>query len=496
MFASRFPLPAGMYQILTVEITYLDRMPATTPTATSAISTTSGPHRRLGTSIASLGSATGDLVLLDYELSISRADVSTADVVDAIMGAGREIKMYFIRELAALGIDSHILDVALARPSHSVVDIIPSTTTGTPGKSSTEEDARGSSVQFIVMCAVAGVSVFACLGCTFWANRKCRPPKRGSVPLPDFGLNADFCISSPSERISNEGGDDFVHPALLGTAGSVSSVGTDRKSHIVWDFDVAAAQLQIRSQCDEEDPSDECKSGASDSKMSEVCDDQSASTAPGNLFPDESATQSVDATSLACEMTPLFATGDVVEYFSTTNDQWIGGKVISSTYCNGVEFYDVSLRRPRCDVDQLRRGVLLQAMRAPLRCGELVEIRQSDGTWCQAKVCGAQPKIPTLYGYTVKLAQPREGCSDILNDVPASRLRRRFTPGALVCVHRSPYCPPQLGTVAADASTTATSQADGTPDVLVNIEYPEQWVREYVPLCRLRLREDTLLVAI
>merc|ERR1712232_446199 len=190
--------------------------------------------------------------------------------------------------------------------------------------------------------------------------------------------------------------------------------------------------------------------------------------------------------SLGCEMTSLFAAGDVVEYFSITNDQWIGGKVISSTFCHGVEFYDISLRGS--EINQLRRGVLLQALRSPLRCGELVEIKESDGTWCPAKVFGVQPRIPTLYGYTVQLEQPRGGCCNILNDVPASRLRRRFTPGALVYVHRGPCCPPQLGTVAVGAAAIPTSQTNGTPNVFVDIEYPDQLVPEYVPLCMLRLR--------
>jgi hypothetical protein len=150
-------------------------------------------------------------------------------------------------------------------------------------------------------------------------------------------------------------------------------------------------------------------------------------------------TISQEETSLQRTNSHLFIEqGTRIEYFSSSHKRWLaatmhieighrgGGQVEQAVIYNAVIAHGTS--HPNVPVDCVRR------LFAP---GDLVEVysHRHGGEWLAAQVFGAQGAIPTSMGYTVRLADTEQ----VLENIPAARLRLRFPPGLQVRVFRDSY---------------------------------------------------------
>jgi len=168
--------------------------------------------------------------------------------------------------------------------------------------------------------------------------------------------------------------------------------------------------------------------------------------------------------SLAPEMglTSQYTQGDVVEYFSQTNQHWIRA-TIKAIMCKEGKggatevTYDV-----RVGKGQTRANVDVHLLRPPLTADEpcdFFDIRNDE--WIEAFVSRATPASSTTLGYMIRLHRDKDRSDDVapgheeqyeefeesgsvyvsqnvtIPSVPASRLRRRFPEGALVRLYRS-----------------------------------------------------------
>jgi len=125
-----------------------------------------------------------------------------------------------------------------------------------------------------------------------------------------------------------------------------------------------------------------------------------------------------------------YAEGEIVEFFSKSHWRWIEGetRVQACGGAGGAPLIDVYV-----DGKHFHSNVALDCLRPILRPGELVEV-SSDGKSIPAVLASIQPPAATQVGYHVRV----ENKGEILANIPAIKLRRRFRARASVEVYRGP----------------------------------------------------------
>lgn len=135
---------------------------------------------------------------------------------------------------------------------------------------------------------------------------------------------------------------------------------------------------------------------------------------------------------------PAYRQDEEVEYFSRTHMCWLPASARISEAKEGEPeacTYDVLINTS----GQRRLDVPLELLRPPLLPEEPVEVfsRRYGGTWLPATVSSCHRSASTTLGYQVRL----DGVGAPMDNVPASRLRRRFLVGEAVTL----YCGPKYG---------------------------------------------------
>jgi len=144
-------------------------------------------------------------------------------------------------------------------------------------------------------------------------------------------------------------------------------------------------------------------------------------------------------------LTAFYADGDQVEYRSQTLGKWLFGTVRVTMKPATFEVrYDLTVALTK----QRRVDVQLKELRKPLKQNEEVEVltkRESVSVWAPARICGEQAALATNFGYKVEVLASGE----IMEDVPAQRIRRRFAVGQQVKAYRGVTEGWSVGTVEA-----------------------------------------------
>lgn len=149
---------------------------------------------------------------------------------------------------------------------------------------------------------------------------------------------------------------------------------------------------------------------------------------------------------------PAYDDGQQIAYFSRTHQQWMCGTIESEVCSNNVGSprLRVSNNVTISQGGQFRADVGLDALRAPFRPGELVEVfsGRRDGIRLAARISAEQRPAPSVVGYQVQV----DGSGEVFTNVPPLRLKRRFPRGQLVEVYRGPELGWQSGQVHQAAS--------------------------------------------
>lgn len=161
---------------------------------------------------------------------------------------------------------------------------------------------------------------------------------------------------------------------------------------------------------------------------------------PDKLQLEAVAREALEAEVVHEEVYPVLDNGTPVEYWSAAQRRWMPAtlEVITSP-ATPVQppqvVYNVRVGRQ----EQLVQDVPMHSFRVPLAAGELVEVpSEGDRTWVPAFVLGGD----AVRGYRIRQApenewDPGEGLQDF-EQVPASRLRRRFPEGTCVLLYKGP----------------------------------------------------------
>jgi len=163
---------------------------------------------------------------------------------------------------------------------------------------------------------------------------------------------------------------------------------------------------------------------------------------------------------------PFMEDGEKTEYYSSTHKRWMAGTVIVAPRPGTMAdpaptvVYNVKL-----GFSQLKQGVGLDLLRRPMDRGELVEIfsKKNGGMWLAAVINGPQVAGATTVGYQVRLNES----NDVLEMIPAVRLRLRFPAGQDVLVYQGWEQGWVRGTV------DASAPADGLLATSVNVARSE-----------------------
>jgi len=133
--------------------------------------------------------------------------------------------------------------------------------------------------------------------------------------------------------------------------------------------------------------------------------------------------------------------GERVEYYSATHSLWLGAAIdmerkIRQPLDPKKVLVDVVLSHN----SMIRTGVNLWQVRRPLRHGEFVSFfSPKHQSWLRAVTSGPQSDTNTTRGYTIHLLDNDHlpgNTGQVIPNVPAKRLKRRFPPGCLVEVYQ------------------------------------------------------------
>lgn len=155
--------------------------------------------------------------------------------------------------------------------------------------------------------------------------------------------------------------------------------------------------------------------------------------------------------------------GSEMEYFSATHGRWLPGVVhiavkqvpSSALLSDDIIMYNIVIDGNRT---QERQHVPLKSLRKPLFDTELVEVTSESqrSKWVPGMIYGRQSTMPAWSGYTVVLSEAgEENGANILENVPAANIRRRFPAGVPISVYKGctiGWC---------DAVVHSSARADG-----------------------------------
>ncbi|CAE8619812.1 unnamed protein product, partial [Polarella glacialis] len=285
----------------------------------------------------------------------------------------------------------------------------------------------------IGIVAVPGVLFLCCL--TAYCAYKCRPLRGGAVVLKDEdgqNLMVNFEIYHDTGVVLQE------NPAH----------GSTGKIHVVWDLDVEDASQHTYQKTSRVAIGMGGKKRNAQLTRDSVNhnfvlpedmpdDEEDLDAAAAALALEDARPEFIDA--YAADVTPVkeaYQIGQKVEYYSNTHCKWLPGRI------NGpgrVAYYSGDEGSPTYDVFvglqcyQLRNSVELSCLRVPLTQSEPVEYySRRMSQWLRASVHGRQ-SAPTTFGYRIVLLSSLE---DVLESVPAEKLRRRFPVGSLIEVYQ------------------------------------------------------------
>jgi hypothetical protein len=321
----------------------------------------------------------------------------------------------------------------------------------------------------MVLGSVGGLALVCCLACLRRVQVKCRAPKEGFTTLynPDgTQIKANWIIrqmtedESQARRTSSEGlGSTGVSSA--GSMGSVGTQGSRRKKHVVWEFSADALQSYglgnfQREAGDEAGGSPEGELGvdASPSFQGPPVPSPPRAAADADLDddpPDALAILASTDEGINSRVTPLdeeaeaerereiinsltyFPDGADIEYYSTSNGNWLPGSVVLSLknkYGNPKLQYDIIFPRS----NKNREDVPVDCLRKRFAQAELVEVysKRNEGEWLPACINGQPAAWAVTLGYRVQV----EEAGIVLENVQPWRLRRRFPAGCGVDVFR------------------------------------------------------------
>jgi hypothetical protein len=289
-------------------------------------------------------------------------------------------------------------------------------------------------------CPAQAASMFAMVALPFMLaffcgvqrfRRMLRPVDNGASFIKPLEASVSFNVIRPGNQPENGDLEAQPSPSLLLTPkGSTSFLPltedkTDGRTRVVWNIDVAKVQHWFEGQITDGVPVARAVSG------SPVARDMSWRLPTFRECTAEHTT--IDEASPL----PAYMDSELVEYFSATNQQWVAGSMsLQPSSCGGSVESSILLN-VQISRAQLRIDVPLHCLRSRLLPGDLVEVLTDPKAGAAGKTSAAvvtpeQPRAATLVGYQVRLLSTGE----LLSNVGALRLRRRFPAASLVQVYR------------------------------------------------------------
>eukprot|EP00928_Gymnodinium_smaydae_P012930 TRINITY_DN14722_c0_g1_i10.p1 TRINITY_DN14722_c0_g1~~TRINITY_DN14722_c0_g1_i10.p1 ORF type:complete len:3728 (+),score=644.46 TRINITY_DN14722_c0_g1_i10:172-11355(+) len=263
--------------------------------------------------------------------------------------------------------------------------------------------------------APVAAGVLLCLCCCY-CGKKLRKPKSGSHKVDN-------------QKVS------WTVKTLESTEASESNPSVERgKTQVTWDLDETLRSAFLQAAAQEESMREEAMEEAKEEANEEAREEDVGEVAETNEV-------------IVTLGLPAYESGQLVEYYSVSNRQWVSGCLSVESSQGGRVRYDVSIAK----MTQLRQDTPLQYMRPPLARGEPCEYYSSrEDKWFNAVIIGPQ-MVPTLRGYKVLLDNGDSGSNAPRHMVLAypTRLRRRFDVGCQVEVYTGPERGWQLATVSA-----------------------------------------------
>jgi len=209
------------------------------------------------------------------------------------------------------------------------------------------------------------------------------------------------------------------------------------------------------------------------------------------------------------DLRPFLPMDARVEYWSATHQRWLDGRLqprFKTTTSPGgsksgkpVVTYTVEVHTGG-SAKQQRDDVPLNGFRSPLEANELIEVYTkgpSGVTWASGTITSAHQ--PMFHGYSVRVeAASSAGAGTearVIENVPPSRLRRRFRAGDEVLVYKGPILGWASGVVehATESSEEQTEQMKRQFSSITVLSGEMEWLTKVVQVPSDGNLESTLL---
>lgn len=267
---------------------------------------------------------------------------------------------------------------------------------------------------FVLLFCVAG-----CVGRVVYV--KCRRPLEGKS-----------AVSGSDDRLSWH-----VEP---GEEGETQDENADKREHVIWDVDHDTVQTVAPSP----EPLQPVPAASPEPVADvEVAEDNAAAEVVLSVAETEARIQERREKWLQ-EVLPIIGDQERVEYFSSTNKDWIPGTLhITFQEIEMLDVKDEDMRPPSQRIlysvitsrgKQSRTDTKIDCIRRQFRSGEAVDIftKRANGTWAAGTIRDEPPLSATSIGYRVYASD----ADVVLEKVPALRLRHRYFGGSAVEVYR------------------------------------------------------------
>lgn len=258
-----------------------------------------------------------------------------------------------------------------------------------------------------------------------------RPVTDGEAFIKSLNTTVTFNVIRP--QIDDKASDIESRPTLLRSPkGNQMFEDTDEKgrTRVVWNIDVHKVQELFEKELIEKSEDLDLEAGQGGKSPFRI--KSTSSQHQHQVFHADSELQAGLDLELQTGSCRAYVDGEVVEYYSRTHQQWTSGAVIIAEDAHAGFIMNVLVNHGT----QMRNGVGLEYVRPPLQSGELVEVfvHRDGGAFLPAIVTPDQPRAATITGYQIKV----QGTGELLENIPAARLRRRFPAASPVEMYRGP----------------------------------------------------------
>lgn len=239
-----------------------------------------------------------------------------------------------------------------------------------------------------------------CIGfCCCEMRRFCKSTKKGKKKFADHNnVSASYIVQDPRKAETPDG-----------------------KVHVIWDVSDEKVQVLLnKTKVQPSEVNPDLTGDAEDGEQAQAAGVERENTIDTALPMGGDEGGEALLQQMLDEAKPMYQDGERVEYFSKTHQCWLPGEVKLSLYqtdTGALAKYDVHIGRG----NQWRSDVAIDAIRLPLMQADPVEIfsKRGGGKWVPAAICGVQVSGATSLGYRVQLDESVEGF-DNLRSSPTS----------------------------------------------------------------------------